>query len=179
MSRLQPVDPHHANGRVAELLAAVRERFGRVPNLYASLAVAPAALDGFQHLTGALNRGSLPQALRAQISLYSAELNRSAYGLSVFTTVGKTVAGLSDEAIAAARRGIGTDRISNAALALAGTLHATTGHVADADYRAALDASLTEQQIVEIVVLVGTNILSNLVTAALQVEVDFPLVAPR
>ena len=179
MSRIQPVDPQRVNGRAGELLGAVRERFGRVPNVYAVLAVAPAALDGFQHLTGALNHGSLPQALRVQISLYSAELNRSAYGLSAFTAVGRTVAGLSDDAIAAARTGIGTDGISSAALELAGALHATTGHITDADYRAALDAGLAEHQIVEIIALVGTNILSNLITAALKVDVDFPLVAPR
>ena len=64
MSRLTAVQPEIAPGRPKELLDAVKQKFGLVPNMTRAMATAPAVLDGYLQFCGALARGNLRQCRR-------------------------------------------------------------------------------------------------------------------
>ena len=68
MPRIDLVNREQATGKTRQLLDAVHKKFGRVPNITAVLANAPAALDGYLSLSGALAGGSLSPAVREQIA---------------------------------------------------------------------------------------------------------------
>jgi len=47
MSRLKTIEPNEATGATKQLLDAVNDKFGMVPNLARTLANSPAALQGY------------------------------------------------------------------------------------------------------------------------------------
>ena len=75
MPRIKAVDPRHATGQAKELLDAVNEKFGMVPNLARTLANSPAALKGYLAFGEALEDGLLPAKLREQIALTVSQTN--------------------------------------------------------------------------------------------------------
>ena len=62
MPRIDPIDPDTAEGKARTLLEGIRKKYGRVPNLLATLAQSPAALDAYLGLGQALGGGSLDVA---------------------------------------------------------------------------------------------------------------------
>src|SRR5437879_8056669 len=82
----------------SELLEKTRAQLGRVPNLYAALANAPAALRGYLEFRAALGHGSLSPALREQLALLIAEENGCGYCVSAHTFRG-TKMGMSPDAL--------------------------------------------------------------------------------
>src|SRR4051794_38458753 len=75
MARLTQISPEAASGRAGELLDAVEDRLGLVPNMTRAMANSPAALDGYLQLSGALGKGTLPAKVRVQIALAVAQAN--------------------------------------------------------------------------------------------------------
>jgi hypothetical protein len=59
MSRIAPVVSSNADSKVAITLSQVEKSLGMVPNLFATLANAPVALDGLLSLSKTLSRGRL------------------------------------------------------------------------------------------------------------------------
>ena len=91
MARLTQISPEAASGRARELLDAVKDRLGLVPNMTRAMANSPAALDGYLQFSGALGKGSLPARVREQISLAVAQANGCDYCLAAHSAIGKTV----------------------------------------------------------------------------------------
>jgi hypothetical protein len=57
MSRISPVILSHVDAKVATTLSQVKASLGMVPNLFATLAHAPVALDGYLSLSKTLSHG--------------------------------------------------------------------------------------------------------------------------
>jgi len=174
---LPAIDPEATAGRTRLLLDAVRARFGRVPNVARALAVSPAALGGWLGLSAGLDEGVLNPALREQIGLTVSQLNECGYGLAVHTTVGKAL-GLSADEIVAARRASATDAKTDVALRFARALVEERGHVADTEIGALESAGFGTGEIVEIIVLVAHEILTNYIAIVSRATVDFPPAEP-
>jgi alkylhydroperoxidase family enzyme len=51
------------------------------------------------------------------------------------------------------------------------------GGITTAEFQAAKDAGLSDAEIVEIIVHVGLNVLTNVLSKSTKVEIDFPEVA--
>ena len=69
MQRLKNIEPELATGKVKELLAAVSQKLGMVPNMMRAMANAPAVLDGYLQLSGSLSHGTLSAKVCEQITL--------------------------------------------------------------------------------------------------------------
>jgi uncharacterized peroxidase-related enzyme len=161
------------------LLAEVKKQLGVVPNLMKMVGNSPAALQGYLALNGALAQGSLGVPLRERIALAVAEANRCDYCLSAHSYLGTHAARLSPDEIAAARSGASADASAAAALAFARRVLDARGHVADTDLAAVRAAGYSDAGIVEIVVNVALNVLTNYVNSVAQTEIDFPPVHAR
>lgn len=161
------------------LLEGVKKQLGSVPNLFRIVGNSPVALEGYLGLNGALGRGTIDVRTRQRLAVLVAELNGCDYCLSAHTYLGKNLAKLDDEELAANRDGVSSDAKASAALTFAAAVVRRRGHVAAADVAAVKAAGYDDAQVVEILLHVALNTLTNYVNTALATEVDFPPLATR
>ncbi len=175
MPRIAPIEPEAATGKAKELLAVVQTNLGVTPNLMKTLAVAPAALQGYLDLNAALARGVLDVRFREEVALTVAQANACEYCLSVHTKFA-SMAGLPDDEIARSRGARSSDRRRNAGLQFARAVVSDRGAVSDATLAAARSAGLTDAEIVEIVAHVAINVFTNYINHVADTTLDFPRV---
>jgi uncharacterized peroxidase-related enzyme len=180
MSRIPtPASIEAAPTAAQPLLEAVKKQLGVVPNLFRLVANSPAALEGYLGLNGALGKGSLDAKTRERIALAVAEINGCSYCLSAHSYLGKNLAKLDDAELAANRRGGSTDPKADAAVRFAVKVVENRGHVIDADLSAVRMAGYSDAQILEIVLHVALNTLTNYVNEVAKTDIDFPVVQAR
>jgi uncharacterized peroxidase-related enzyme len=161
------------------LLAAVQKQLGVTPNLMRLLGHSPAALEGYLSLNGAVGKGKLSVQLRERIALAIAEFNGCDYCLSAHDYLGRNVAKLSDAELSAARDGKSEDARTEAALHFALQVAQNRGNVSDAALAAVRLAGFDEASVLEIVVNVALNVLTNYVNNVAQTDIDFPKVSTK
>lgn len=180
MSRLAiPATIAHAPAAAQPLLEAVKKQMGSAPNLFRLVANSPAALEGYLGLSGALGKGTLAAATRERIALAVSQVNGCGYCLAAHSYIGKNLLKLDDAEIAANRQGRSGDSRAEAALRFAVQVTEQRGHVSDDDVRAIKAAGYDDAEIVEIVLHVALNTLTNYVNEVARTEVDFPAVELR
>jgi uncharacterized peroxidase-related enzyme len=175
MPRIAPIDPEQTDPATAATLKAVEAKLGALPNLFTTLARAPAALSGYLQFSEALSRGRLTPRQREMIAIVVAQANACAYCLAAHVAIGQGV-GLSDEDIERARHGGAGDPRDDAIAELALWVVRSRGDVNDGDLKAARQAGLDDGLIIEIVAHVALNVLTNYVNRVAATEVDFPSV---
>jgi uncharacterized peroxidase-related enzyme len=161
------------------LLAAVKKQLGVVPNLMKLVGHSPAALEGYLSLNGALAKGKLDVQLRERIALAVAEFNGCEYCLSAHDYLARNVAKLSEGEINAARDGHSQNPRADAALGFARRVAESHGRVSDTDLATLREAGFDEASVIEIVVTVALNVLTNYVNNVAQTEIDFPKVTAK
>lgn len=161
------------------LLDAVNRQLGVVPNLMKLVGNSPAALEGYLSLNGALSKGKIDAKTRERIALAIAEINRCNYCLSAHTYLGKNIAKLDDAEMAANRNGKSTDAKAAAAIHFASRVAIERGHVSDAEVATVKAAGYSDAEIVEIVLHVALNTLTNYINEVAQTEIDFPKVEAK
>ncbi len=176
MARIAIVNPATATGDAKTLLDAVQAKLGMTPNFLKVLANSPAALGSFLGLHGIAEAGSLDLQTRERIALALAEQNSCEYCLSAHTAIGRKT-GLTGDEMEANRQGTSQDAKAAAAVAFARALVEHKGEVTNAEIDAVRNAGYGDAEIVEIIVHVGMNLLTNILGKASRVEVDFPKVA--
>lgn len=177
MNRIPTIDPTTATGPSAPLFSAVKAKLGVVPNLMRTFAQSPAALEAYLGFSGTLAKGVLPAAVREQLALTIGEANECEYCLSAHTLLGKG-AGLSPDAIMAARRGGAVDDKVSALLRFARAVLDARGKVSDEQLATVRAAGATDAEIVEVVAHVALNVLTNYTNNVAQTVVDFPPAGP-
>ncbi|MFM9975551.1 MAG: carboxymuconolactone decarboxylase family protein [Beijerinckiaceae bacterium] len=161
------------------LLEAVKKQLGSVPNIFRVIANSPVALEGFLGLNGALAKGALDAKTRERIALAVAEINGCGYCLSAHTYLGKHLAKLDDAEITTNRNGTSNDPKAAAAVRFAAEIVRQRGHVSDTEVAAVKLAGFNDAQIIEIVLHVALNTLTNYVNEVAKTVIDFPVVEPR
>jgi uncharacterized peroxidase-related enzyme len=175
MSRIAAIDDQHAPAAVQATFSAVKAKLGMVPNLVRTFAQSPAALNGYLGLSEALSKGALKPRQREIVALTVAQANGCQYCLSAHTLLGKG-AGLTPDAIQAARQGHGVDPTDDAVAVFARRVVETRGRVSDADLAVARSAGLDDGRIVEVIAQVAMNVLTNFTNNVADTDIDFPKV---
>lgn len=176
MQRIPAIDQNAAPPQTAELLVAVKERMGGVPNLLATLAQSHAALGAYLGISGALGDGLLEPKLREQVALAVAGVNRCNYCASAHTVLAG-LAGVSKDEAALNLRGVASDARAQAALDFASAIVADRGHLADAQIAEARAAGFSDGEIAEIIAHVAMNIFTNYFNHIAGTVIDFPIVS--
>lgn len=161
------------------LLEGVKAQLGLVPNLFRVLGASPAALGGYLALNAALSKGELEGPTRERVAITVAEANGCSYCLSAHTFLGRTAAGLDDAELARNRDASSSEPKAAAALRFAAQVVERRGHVTDAELRAVIAAGHSEAQVLELVVHVALNTLTNYVNSVAGTAIDFPVVSTR
>ena len=107
-----------------------------------------------------------------------AQVNGCDYCLAAHTYVGKNVAKLDDAEIAKNRAGGSSDPKADAAVRFAVRVVSQRGHVGDDEVRSVREAGYSEAEIVELVLHVALNTLTNYVNSVATTVVDFPATSP-
>jgi len=175
MQRIQALDPAQATPEVAATLAAVKAKLGGLPNLIRTMARAPAVLNAYVGLSGAIAAGKLPRALREQIALATAGANACDYCASAHSALGR-MAGLAPEEIKRNLAGEASDAKAQAAIAFARKIVAARGLVDAADIAAAKAAGYSEEEVLEIFGNVALNLFTNYFNHLVDTDIDFPRV---
>ncbi|MCZ4304457.1 peroxidase-related enzyme [Zoogloeaceae bacterium G21618-S1] len=176
MTQIAPLTLDTADTATAATLKAVKTKLGMVPNMFATLAHAPAALNGYLGLSETLAAGRLSAAQREIVALAAGQANHCQYCLSAHTLIGKG-AGLSPEAIAAARQGKGGNALDAAIADFARVLVEQRGVVSAEAMTGYRRAGLDDGLILEVIANVALNTLTNYTNHVADTTVDFPVVA--
>jgi uncharacterized peroxidase-related enzyme len=175
MSRITVVNPSTATGAAKTLLDSVQAKLGVTPNFLRVLANSPVALESFLGLHSIAGNGKLDLQTRERIAVALAQQNNCEYCLSAHSYIGRK-AGLTGDEIAANRQGTSHDAKASAAVAFARALVENTGEVTNAQLDAVRKVGYGDAEVVEIIVHVGMNLLTNILNKAARVDIDFPKV---
>ena len=173
MARLTQISHEAASGRSRELLDAVKDRLGLVPNMTRAMANSPAALDGYLQLSGALGKGTLPARFREQIALAVAQANGCDYCLAAHSAVGR-MAGLTADQIRDSRLGTAVDPRADALIRYALKVLDARGRVADTDLEEIRRAGFDDAAIAEVVANVALHVFTNYFNRLAGTDLDFP-----
>lgn len=175
MQNIPQIDAASAPAKTQDLLKAVKQQMGGVPNILATMAQSSAALGGYLGFAGALAAGSLSNAQREQISLAVAGANACDYCASVHTALGKGV-GLSIGEMAQNLLGKSSDAKTAALLTFARDFVRLRGQTTAAQLATLTAAGFDHEAVVEIVANIALNIFTNYFNHIAGTEIDFPLV---
>ncbi len=173
MSRIQPLDPEKAQGKARELLAVIKAKAGRVPNIFKTMAHSPVALQAYLGLSGAFADAKLPVKSREQIALAVGEDNQCGYCVAAHSAIGK-LSGLTPEEIEGGRRAQSLDLKTDAILKFAKRLSANRGNITEGELAEVRKAGCSDEEVLEIVTAVALNLFTNYVNHVADTAIDFP-----
>lgn len=164
-----------AQEKTTEILDSMKQTIGMVPNIYKLMGHSPNVLEGYLGFTGALAKGSLSAAEREQIALAVAGFNHCQYCASAHTLLAKK-AGVAEEETKNNLKGHSDSPRTQSLIQFVLKVLETKGFVSEADLEAIKNAGFSDEQIVEIVANVCTNIFTNYFNHVAGTEIDFPKV---
>lgn len=142
-------------------LEGLKQRFGLVPNLAATMAESPTLVNGFVQALGNFSAGTFDPAQRQVLLLTNAVTNRSAWAVAFHSTAALKE-GANAEDVAAVREGRAPKDPKLAALsALTRALIEKRGHLSDAELAAFTAAGFTKDQAFEVVAGLACSVMAN------------------
>ena len=162
-------------GAAGEILGAIKQKIGVVPNIYASMAHSPAVLAGYLGFSESLGKGTLPASLREQIALTVAGENACDYCASAHTALAKG-AGVSAEEASRNLEGHASDARVDAILTFVKAVVRKRGWLDGGELAALRSAGVSDQELVEIIANVAANVFTNYFNHIAGTEIDFPVV---
>jgi uncharacterized peroxidase-related enzyme len=175
MSRIALVVPSKTETKVADTLSQMKASLGSVPNVFALLANAPVALDGYLSLSKALSRGRLTARQREILALAIAQENQCQYCLSAHTALAEA-AGLSATDALKARFGKSDDPFERALTSFATNIILQRGLVSDEELELARRVGIDDELMLEIVANVALQTLTNYANRLADTEIDSPVI---
>jgi AhpD family alkylhydroperoxidase len=150
----------------------LKKAIGKVPNLYATMAYSQNALGAYLALQGA--KSSLKAKEKEVVNLVVSQVNECDYCLAAHTYIGK-LNGFSDEQIIEIRKGTASfDPKLNALAALVKSAVENRSKPEAALVEQFFAAGYTNENLVDVVVLIGDKMVTNYLHGITQVPVDFP-----
>lgn len=175
MPAIHPLKLSDADQPTAATLNAVKAKLGGIPNIIATLANSPAALQGYLQLSETLGAGELSARQREIVALATAQANACGYCLSAHSLIGKAT-GLSDEEIRLARAGTASTPRDAAIASFARQLVRAGGRLDAGGAAPARENGLSDALILEIIANVALNVITNYTNHVAGTEIDFPRV---
>ncbi len=172
MPRLAVIDPEKTTGRAKEIFEGPLK--GKHLNIFKGMANAPALLDAYLGIGGALKNASLTPAEQEVVQLAVVEAAGCDYCTAAHTVIGKN-SGLTEEQTIGARRGsIEGDARLDAIARFAKALYEKRGNVSHDDLTAFRSAGFDDQAIAEAVAVYAQATLTSTFNHVNETEVDFP-----
>ena len=173
MPLMKPLTIESAGPEAGKVLEGIKAHLGKIPNIFATLAHSPVALQSFLAHGDALKKGALTAREVESVALVVGERNDCHYCVSAHSVIGK-MAGLNPEEIKGARAGKNGNEKLNALLKLSGEIVETKGRPSEGSVQAFFKVGYSEAALVEVIALVAHNIFTNYFNHINDTEIDFP-----
>ncbi len=168
---ITPVTEHITPDQSAKTLNHIRQVLGEVPNLFRTVAHAPAALQSLWNQLVAAEQMQLPPRLRAAIGLRVAQLNGCSYCLATHTVLGQR-AGVDAATVLRFRRGQSNDPKEQALLALTTKIVKDHGHHAGFVVEIARQSGVSESEIIEVIALISLHTFTDYINNVANTDLD-------
>lgn len=154
------------------LLEGAKSAFGFVPNLLATMAEAPAMLEGYLALAGIFDKTNLSETERQIILMTNNRLNGCTYCMAAHTSISQG-AGVPADVIEALRTNTPiADAKLEALRTFAAVINETRGWPQEADVQALLDVGYTKQTVIEVILGTALKVMSNYTNHVASTDVD-------
>lgn len=150
----------------------LKKGLGMVPNLYATLALSEHALGNYLAFQNA--KSSINGKAREVVNLVVSQVNSCQYCLAAHTIIGGMVGFKPEQIIEIRRGGASFDAKLDALARLVKNIATERGHADPARVQAFFDAGWTQENLVDVIVVIGDKTVTNYLHATTQVPVDFP-----
>jgi AhpD family alkylhydroperoxidase len=173
---LMPNFPTHtidtAKDAAKPLLEAAHQAYSFVPNLLATMAEAPALLEGYMTLSGIFNKTNLSETERQIILMTNNRLNGCVYCMAAHTTISQGAKVPSDviESLRAGRP-INDSKLE-ALRTFAAIINESRGWPSDDQVAAFLALGYNEQSVLEVILGTSLKVMSNYCNHIAQTPVD-------
>jgi uncharacterized peroxidase-related enzyme len=155
-----------------DALAHLEQTIGFVPNLAATMAGSPVAIEDFVGMQSALRASALTPVEREVVGLTVSLESTCEYSMAAHSTFAQKL-GAPDDVVAALRTGAPLpDSRLEALHAFVLAVVRERGHVADGETRALLDAGFSTEQLLEVLTQVAYTTLANLVANLAGTPID-------
>jgi AhpD family alkylhydroperoxidase len=154
------------------LFDQLKKGLGKVPNLYATLALSEHALGNYLAFQNA--KSSITGKAREVVNLVVSQVNGCEYCLAAHTVIGGMVGFTPDQILEIRRGGARFDARLDALAQLVKSIASERGHADPARVQAFFDAGWTQENLVDVIVVIGDKTVTNYLHATTQVPVDFP-----
>lgn len=151
----------------------LNKALGFVPNLYATYAHSDTALENYLNFANA--KTSLSVKEKEVVNLAVSQVNNCIYCLSAHTAIGK-MNGLSEEETEENRKGKASEEKVQVGLQFAQSITKNRGNVTSEEIKAFKEAGYNDSDVLEVVLNVVANTLTNYVNHIAETEIDFPKV---
>ena len=173
MPRIEPLTIDEAPEAAKAVMEQIKSKFGRVPNIFATLAHSPAAFKAIIGIFSALEEGDLSGKAQEALALRIGEIHGCQYCTAAHTAKAESIGATAEETIAL-RKGKSDDPKIQGLLTLAETMVSNRGQLDDQALQAARATGLSDAELLETVAIVACNTFTNYVNALAQTVVDFP-----
>lgn len=172
MPRLDIVTKENATGKQKELLESIEKAKGRVPNILASMAQSPVVLEFYLQSSAILANCKLDAKTREAIALACASANSCDYCSAAHTAIGKGV-GMSKDQISSALKAESDDSKIAAILTFTKKVVEQNAEMSDGDVEALTSAGVSQEELTELIAVIGINMFTNYFNHINQTVVDF------
>lgn len=154
------------------ILSAIKEKVGMVPNIYATYALSDTALERYTSFSN--GKTSFNNKEKEVINLIVSQVNGCTYCLAAHSAIGK-MNGFTDEQIISLRKGTApfNDKF-DALVKTAKEISENKGKVSDEILDQFFNAGYTNESFVDLIVNVGEKTITNFLHNATEIPVDFP-----
>jgi AhpD family alkylhydroperoxidase len=150
----------------------LKKGLGMVPNLYATLALSEHALGNYLAFQNA--KSSINGKAREVVNLVVSQVNSCQYCLSAHTVIGGMVGFKPEQILEIRSGGASFDAKLDALAKLVKNIVTERGHADPARVQAFFDAGWTQENLVDVIVVIGDKTVTNYLHGTTKVPVDFP-----
>lgn len=154
------------------LFDTLKKALGMVPNLYATLALSEHALGNY--LTFQNAKSSITGKAREVVNLVVSQVNNCQYCLAAHTVIGGMVGFKPEQILEIRRGGASFDAKLDALAKLVRSVVTERGRADPARVQAFFDAGWTQENLVDVIVVIGDKTVTNYLHGTTEVPVDFP-----
>ena len=154
------------------LLQGAKDAFSFVPNLLATMAEAPALLEGYLTLAGIFDKTNLSETERQIILMTNNRLNGCTYCMAAHTTLSQ-MAGVDADIIEALRNNTPiADPKLEALRTFAAVINESRGWPTEEQVNDFINAGYTQQTVLEVILGTSLKVLSNYTNHVAETTVD-------
>lgn len=173
MKTLKALKPDQVDESTKEVFAAIKQKVGMLPNLYAAMGNSPQMLKGFLAFEETLKKGSFSAQESEAIALAVSQVNYCEYCLAAHSAVGRML-GYSESEVIDIRKGTIADKKLRALTILAKELTEKRGKASQDSIDSFLSVGYTHASLTELIGMVAIRSITNYIFSNGEFDIDFP-----